>query len=158
MKNIRTFIQSGIFTAEEGADAILWMSASLTNIFPNNVSHTLETFYVYLSACVEKGSLTDRPPLNAEIETHLIPLRCIILMIMVALMKNNMKKSTISAKNLWTGEGMLYSRPRVKNRGEKNKQSVSQQAQIIMRPNTPRLHSYLIGGHINSKPLAFMLL
>lgn len=65
---------------------------------------------------MEKESLTDRAALNAAIETHLIPLRCIILMIMVALMKNNMKKSTISAKNLWTGEGMLYSRPRGKNR------------------------------------------
>lgn len=46
-----------------------------------------------------------------EIGTYFIPLRCIMLMMMVALMKNNMKKSTISAKSLWKGEGMLYSRP-----------------------------------------------
>lgn len=44
-------------------------------------------------------------------ETYLIPLRCIMLMIMVALMKNSMKKSTISAISLWRGEGMRYSRP-----------------------------------------------
>lgn len=30
---------------------------------------------------------------------------------MVALMKNKMQKSTISARSLWRGEGMLYSRP-----------------------------------------------
>lgn len=46
-----------------------------------------------------------------EIGTYFMPLRCIMLMMMVALMKNNMKKSTISAKSLWTGDGMLYSRP-----------------------------------------------
>lgn len=34
-----------------------------------------------------------------------------MLMMMVALMKNNMKKSTISARSLWRGEGMMYSRP-----------------------------------------------
>lgn len=51
-----------------------------------------------------------------EIGTYFIPLRCIMLMMMVALMKNNMKKSTISAKSLWRGEGMLYSRPGRKRR------------------------------------------
>lgn len=55
-------------------------------------------------------------PLYTDMKpTYLIPLRCIILMIMVALMKNNMKKSTISAMNLWRGEGIRYSRP-----GEEN--------------------------------------
>lgn len=32
-------------------------------------------------------------------------------MMMVALMKNKMKKSTVSARSLWKGDGMLYSRP-----------------------------------------------
>lgn len=39
---------------------------------------------------------------------------------MVALMKNNMKKSTISASSLWRGEGMLYSRPKGKLQQQQN--------------------------------------
>jgi hypothetical protein len=30
---------------------------------------------------------------------------------MVALTQNKIKKSTVSARNLWRGEGMVYSRP-----------------------------------------------
>lgn len=51
------------------------------------------------------------PPQIQERRTYFIPLMCMMLMMMVALMKNNMKKSTISAMSLWRGEGMLYSRP-----------------------------------------------
>ena len=38
---------------------------------------------------------------------------------MVALMKNKMKKSTISAISRWRGEGMLYSRPGEKEHKDK---------------------------------------
>lgn len=43
--------------------------------------------------------------------THFIPLRCMIHSTMVAFTQNRMKKSTVSARNLWRGEGMVYSRP-----------------------------------------------
>lgn len=43
--------------------------------------------------------------------THFIPLKCIIHNTIVAFTQNKMKKSTVSARNLWTGEGMVYSRP-----------------------------------------------
>ncbi len=42
---------------------------------------------------------------------HLIPLRCIIHNTMVALTQKRMKKSTVSARNLRSGEGMVYSLP-----------------------------------------------
>ncbi len=53
---------------------------------------------------------------------------------MVALMKNNMKKSTISARSLWRGEGMLYSRPCEKEK--KSKAEVKQVQKIINRSAT----------------------
>lgn len=43
--------------------------------------------------------------------THFIPLRCMIHSTMVAFTQNRIKKSTLSARNLWRGEGMLYSCP-----------------------------------------------
>lgn len=43
--------------------------------------------------------------------THFIPLRCMIHSTMVAFTQNRMKKSTVSARNLWKGDGMVYSRP-----------------------------------------------
>lgn len=43
--------------------------------------------------------------------TYFIPLRCIMLKTMVALIKNRIKKSTISAINLWTKDGITYSLP-----------------------------------------------
>lgn len=43
--------------------------------------------------------------------THFIPLRCMIHSTMVAFTQNRMKKSTVSARNLCRGEGMVYSRP-----------------------------------------------
>lgn len=43
--------------------------------------------------------------------THLIPLRCMIHNTMVALTQKRMKKSTVSARNLRRGEGMVYSLP-----------------------------------------------
>lgn len=42
-------------------------------------------------------------------------------MIIVALMKNNIKKSTISAMSLWRGEGMPYSRPGEEKEEEEEK-------------------------------------
>lgn len=44
-------------------------------------------------------------------QTHFIPLRCMIHSTMVAFTQNRMKKSTVSARNLCRGEGMVYSRP-----------------------------------------------
>lgn len=43
--------------------------------------------------------------------THFMPLRCMIHSTMVAFTQNRMKKSTVSARNLCRGEGMVYSRP-----------------------------------------------
>lgn len=43
--------------------------------------------------------------------TYFIPLRCIILKMMVAFIKNRIKKSTISAMNLCASEGIRNSRP-----------------------------------------------
>lgn len=50
--------------------------------------------------------------------THFMPLRCMIHSTMVAFTQNRMKKSTVSARNLCRGEGMVYSRPTFG--GEKN--------------------------------------
>lgn len=43
--------------------------------------------------------------------THFMPLRCMTHSTMVAFTQNRMKKSTVSARNLCRGEGMVYSRP-----------------------------------------------
>lgn len=43
--------------------------------------------------------------------TYFIPLRCIMLKTMVAFIKKRIKKSTISAINLWAKDGITYSLP-----------------------------------------------
>jgi len=43
--------------------------------------------------------------------THFIPLRCMIHNTMVAFTQKRRKKSTVSARNLRRGEGMVYSLP-----------------------------------------------
>lgn len=43
--------------------------------------------------------------------TYFIPLRCIMVKTMVAFIKKRIKKSTISAINLWAKDGITYSLP-----------------------------------------------
>lgn len=47
----------------------------------------------------------------ANLEMSFIPLRCMMLRTMVAFIKKRIKKSTISAINLWAKDGMTYSLP-----------------------------------------------
>lgn len=47
----------------------------------------------------------------ANLEMSFIPLRCMMLKTMVAFIKKRIKKSTISAINLWAKDGMTYSLP-----------------------------------------------
>lgn len=57
------------------------------------------------------GKLNARDSKAFSCSTYLIPLRCIILKMMVAFVKNRIKKSTISATNRCASEGMTNSRP-----------------------------------------------
>lgn len=63
--------------------------------------------------------------------THFIPLRCMIHSTMVAFTQNRMKKSTVSARNLCRGEGMVYSCPEDTKRGAQGLESFSFSHQII---------------------------
>lgn len=63
--------------------------------------------------------------------TYFIPLRCIMLKTMVAFIKKRIKKSTISAINLWAKDGITYSLPvnlKKKKKVKKTNRSLGTQA------------------------------
>lgn len=73
---------------------------------------------VHLVTCRREQNLRKQDLYAVDIETFLhivltyfIPLRCIMLKTIVAFIKNRIKKSTISAINLWAKDGITYSLP-----------------------------------------------